>query len=345
MTSKERVKAAISHQEPDRVPVFADFVPKVARLLEKRYGVEKNVGVFLGNDIVAAGIGFENIKNESQEQTFVSRWGNTYSRVKNDVDEYMEITDYPLAGDESKLDSYVTPDASEQSQYDRIRSLVQEFGGEKLVAGACRQSILETAWGIRGLEALMMDMLLNEDYTNALLDKVMQFPLEACKIMIDIGVDMVWLGDDVGTQRGMLISVDLWRKYLMPRLAFLIGEFRRVNPKIIITFHSCGNCHDVIGDLIEIGVDVLHAVQPLAMDPVEIKREFGDKITLFGGIDIQNLMPLGTREQIFEESRRLIDGCKAGGGYIFSPAHYIQADTSLENIQAFYDAAREYGWY
>ena len=346
MTSKERVLAAISHQEPDRVPVFAGFVPKVVKNLEERYGIHDDIGVFLGNDIVAAGIGFENIKNEApEEREFVSRWGNTYRRVKNEMDEYLEIVEYPLAGDESKLNSYRIPDPFEERQYDRVRNAVRKYGKEKLVAGACRQSIFETAWGIRGLEQFMMDMILNEDYTNTLLDKVMQFPLEACKIMIEAGVDMVWLGDDVSTQRSMMMSMDTWRKYFRSRYAQLIGEFKKVNPNIIIAYHCCGNCRDALGDLIDIGVDVLHSVQPLAMDPLEVKKEFGDKLTLFGGVDVQELLPFGTREEIFNEARRLIKGCEAGGGYIYSPAHYIQADTSVENIQAFYDAAREYGGY
>ena len=340
MTSKERVKTAVAHQTTDRVPVFAAFVPKVAKKLEEKYGAhEDDIGIALGNDIVKTAVGFETNKNASTAQQFMTPWGVEYRRTANEMDEYMEIVTHPLAGDESKLDAYTIPDPLEESQYAYTRKAVAKYGKDKWITGSCQQSIFESSWGLRGMEALLMDMALNEDYADALMDKVMQFPLQAGRKMIEIGVDMVWLGDDVSTQRGMMMSIDMWRRFLKPRYARLIEEFKRTRKNIVVAYHCCGNCETILSDMIEIGLDVLHSLQPLAMDPVEIKKKYGSRLTLFGGMDIQRLLPFGTRDEILSAGKHLIDECGRDGGYIYAPVHYIQADTSIENIEAFYQVA------
>ena len=141
-------------------------------------------------------------------------------------------------------------------------------------------------------------MAADEDYTNLLFDKIMEFPLKAGLHMIEAGVDMVWLGDDIATQRNMMISMPMWRKYLKSRYAEIFDAFRKAKKDIVIAYHSCGNCADILDEMADIGLDVINPIQPLAMDPYEIKKRFGKRLTLFGAIDVQNLMPFGTREQI-----------------------------------------------
>ncbi len=258
---------------------------------------------------------------------------------------YMEIVTHPLAGDESKLDSYRIPDPLAESQYDHARKIIEQYGKDKWIAGSCQMSMFESSWALRGLETLMMDMALNEDFVDALLDKVMQFPLQAGKKMTELGVDMIWLGDDVSTQRGMMMSLDMWRRFFKPRYARLIEEFKNTRKDIVVAYHCCGNCETILDDMAEIGLDILHSVQPLAMDPVEIKKRHGKNLTLFGGMDIQQLLPFGSKDEIYNETKRLVDGCGKDGGYILAPAHYIQADTSVENIEAFYQFGKELGGY
>lgn len=173
----------------------------------------------------------------------------------------------------------------------------------------------------------------------------MEFPLHAGLKYIDLGVDMVWIGDDVAMQTGMMIPPALFRKYLKPRFAHIISEYKRRNKNVKVMYHCCGNPSMVIDDLIEIGVDVLHSLQPSAIDIAKVKEKYGDRIALWGGMDIQRIMPRGTREQVKNEVKRLIDICGHNGGYVLAPAHHVQADTPLENILAFYEAAEEYGKY
>lgn len=345
MNSKDRVRTAICHNEPDCIPYFATYVPIVDKQLKKKYQTSEEIGVFLGNDMVKTVVGMETSYHASEEPEYKCKWGLTWKNVKNYTGEYTEIIDRPLCGDDSKLSSYSIPDPLEESQYDNVRKMVEKYGREKWIIGSCQCSIFETAWYLRGLDEFMIDLAINEDYANELLDKVMQFPLKAGLKMIDLGVDMIWLGDDVATQVNMLMSPEMWRAYFKPRYAYIFNEFKKKNKNIKIAYHSCGNCEAIIDEMVDIGLDVLNPIQPAAMEPTFIKKKYGNKVTLFGGLDVQNILPFGTTEDVKREVKRLIEGCGKNGGYILSPAHHIQSDTSMENIEAFYEAAREYGRY
>ena len=139
-----------------------------------------------------------------------------------------------------------------------------------------------------------------------------------------------------------MISPELWRKYLKPRYASLFRDFKDANPEIKIAYHSCGNCGAIVEEMIEIGLDVLHPVQPQAIDPIETKQRFGDRLTLMGGLDIQLLMPKGNPEDVEEEVLRLIRGCGKDGGFILGGAHHFQEDTPTGNIQALYRTIQEH---
>lgn len=161
-------------------------------------------------------------------------------------------------------------------------------------------------------------------------------------------LDGAEISDDLGTQQGPLISHADYVKFYKPYTAEIIKNIRKyLRPEAKIILHSCGSVYYAIPDLIEIGVDVLNPVQPLAhnMEPWRLKREFGGKIAFFGGFDIQELLPMGTVDQIGEGVKKLISEYAAGGGYIFAMAHNIEPDTPPENIVAAFDAAYEFGKY
>lgn len=142
-----------------------------------------------------------------------------------------------------------------------------------------------------------------------------------------------------------MISPKLWREFFKPRYAALISEFKAVNRKVIVAYHSCGNIEPLIPEYIEIGLDVLNPIQPLAMDPARLKRLYGDRLSFWGATDIQHALPFGTPEDVEKEVRERILAMGKGGGLVLSPAHNVQADTPLENILAFYRAAEKHGRY
>jgi uroporphyrinogen decarboxylase len=159
------------------------------------------------------------------------------------------------------------------------------------------------------------------------------------------GVDAIGTGDDVGTQRGMLMSPDTWRRWLKPRWAKVIAAAKAVKPDLLVTYHSDGDISTIIPELAEIGIDVLNPVQPECLDVAEVKRLYGDRLAFFGGMGIQTTMPFGTPEDVRAEVHRLIRILGAGGGFLIAPTHVLEPEVPWENIRAFFDAVEEYGTY
>jgi uroporphyrinogen decarboxylase len=340
MNSRERVEAALNFEQPDRTPIFATFVPEIEQKLRQHTGITNaDLGVALGNDMVKDCVGLELSFYGQPEPEYKDDWGITWRYVKNEFGAFTEIVDFPLACEKSKLDSFQIPDPNEKSQYDSFKKLKEMYGIEKWMIGSSQISIFEAAWYLRGMDSLMINMMMDPDYVHTLMDKVMKFPLNASKNYIELGADMVWFGDDVAMQSGMMMSLDMWRTFLKPRYAVLFNACKKQNPNIKIAYHSCGNCEAILDDMIEIGLDVLNPLQPLAINPFKIKKRYGKRLALFGGLCVQQVMPTGTVEQVRDAMIRLATEVGKGGGYILAPVHHIQADTPVENVMAFYHAA------
>ena len=163
---------------------------------------------------------------------------------------------------------------------------------------------------IRGTEEFYTDLIISPQTAEALLDKLLEFNLEYLSRCMEktVGkIDAVFCGDDYGSQRGMLISPKMWRKFIKPRLAEVISRVHHYGLKYC--HHSCGGIYPIIPDLIEIGVDILNPIQPRAagMDPMQLGNEFGKDIVFFGGIDEQNTLPNGTKEEVKAEVRQRIE--------------------------------------
>ena len=169
---------ALNFEEPDRTPVFASYVPEIEKKLRQHTGItDADLGVALGNDMVKDCVGLELSFYGQPEPEYTDDWGITWRYVKNEFGVFTEIVDFPLAGDKSKLDSFQIPDPNEKNQYDSFKKLKEMYGAEKWMIGSSQISIFEAAWYLRGMDTLMMDMMVDPDYVHTLMDKVMQFPL------------------------------------------------------------------------------------------------------------------------------------------------------------------------
>jgi uroporphyrinogen-III decarboxylase len=195
-------------------------------------------------------------------------------------------------------------------------------------------TIFETAWALRGYEQLMVDFVQNPDLAEHILDIPYRYHLTAAKKLVEMGVDMIWTGDDVGMQTGMLISPRIWRKFFKPRMANFIASLKAINPQVKVAYHSDGNIFSIIPDLIEIGLDVLNPIQPTCMDPVQLKKSFGDRLCFWGSIDEQYTLPFGTPEQVRQEVLTRLSTLGKNGGLILGPTHHVQLDTPMENFWA-----------
>jgi len=181
---------------------------------------------------------------------------------------------------------------------------------------------------------MLMDFALNPELAERILEMPYQYHLAAAKRLVQMGVDMIWTGDDVGGQKAMIISPACWRRFLKPRMANFIAELKAINPQVKVAYHSDGMIAPIIPELIEIGVDVLNPIQPASMDPAEIKREFGDKLCFWGSIDEQYTLPFGSPEEICREVKERLRTIGKNGGLILAPTHHVQLDTPMANFLA-----------
>jgi len=198
----------------------------------------------------------------------------------------------------------------------------------------------ERATFMRGMESLLLDLRRNPRFVEALLRGIADYIMGTMRIIFDgLEFDGIALSDDYGTQQAMLISPRDWRRFVKPRLSEIYALAKRHGRTVF--HHSCGNIFPIVGDLIDIGLDILHPIQPEAMDIFELKREFGRDLTFCGGVPTQTLLPYGTPDDVRAEVRTLKRRMGRGGGYILEPGITLQADVPLGNLLALIEEARE----
>ncbi len=356
MLPRERVEKALNHEEPDRCPWNSTFTPEFAtRLLQEMSSEELNkynphgggntyaLERALGQDMLLTSVGWANSYYQ-EDGDYVDEWGVGWESVDYETrfgkGRYTEISDHPLA-DEEALEDYTPPDPNRDELYRAARQTVEQYGDEYWIVGVTVTTIFECAWALRGLEKLLMDFAVNPDLAESILDIPYQYHLTAAKRLVDLGVDMIWVGDDLGTQSGMLISPKHWRTFLKPRLSTFISELKRKNPDLKVAYHSDGDIYEVIPELIEIGVDVLNPVQPACLDLPRLQDKFGDRLSFWGSIDEQRTLPFGTPGDVEEEVIDRLRTLGRGGGLIVAPTHHVQLDTPIENFNAMVETVRQ----
>jgi uroporphyrinogen decarboxylase len=294
----------------------------------------------LGEDMLLTSVGWAN-SYYMEHEDYVDEWGVGWTlhpyHTPFGTGHYTEIASHPLA-DDSAIDAYQPPEPNRAELYVDAERAIRNFHDQYWIVGVTVTTIFESAWALRGLEQMLIDMVKDPDLADQVLEIPYQYHLTAAKRLVEMGVDMIWVGDDVGTQHEMLISPEMWRRYLKERMASFIQECRAINPSVKIAYHSDGNIRRILPELIEIGLDVLNPLQPASMDPAEVKRMYGDRLCFWGTIDEQHTLPFGSPEDVRAEVLERIESVGKGGGLILAPTHHVQLDTPLENFRAMVDA-------
>jgi len=347
VTSKERIHTALDHKEPDLVPLDLWITPEIEAALMRETGAEDpfELRVRLGHDCLISHVGLVASFYMNEEPQYVDPWGITFRRVSFGGGSYTEMVGHPLAGDDAKLASFKPPDPEEPFHYEKISRLIGRYGRTHSIAGGILGAVFEGPWYLRGMDQFLADMLLNKDYAHALVDLVAGWHLKAGLKLIRMGCDLILAGDDLGAQDRLLISPELFREFVKPWYGKLFGAFKRADPSVKIATHICGYVEPIIDDLIETGVDVLNPVQPLAMDPARLKKRYGARLSFWGAVDDQRVLPLGSPEEVAVEVRLRLAQLAPGGGYILCSSHNVQPGTPIENIHAYYRAAENYRSY
>jgi uroporphyrinogen decarboxylase len=342
MNSKQRVTAALQHLPSDRVPVFMWFHPataqRLSRLLEVPAALLDEV---MGNDVRQAWVNnnyaMEGITHDRDGDSHVDDWGIKW------VKQYFfnQIASHPLENaNPQEMLAYRFP---EEAIENLLRSMIPvvEAAGERFIGCDVSPCAFEMYWRLRGMENTMLDLALTPDLARQMLAGCVDFSITLAQEAIRrFPLDWLWTGDDVASQQGMMISPKTWRTLIKPELTRIFAVAREHH--LWLAYHCCGALRPIIPDLIEIGMDVLNPVQGNCpgMDPYELKKEFGHRITFMGGLDTQELLPHGSAEMVRKETTRLIEAMtEGGGGYILAASHTIPPETPDENIFAMYAAA------
>ncbi len=308
LTRRELVCAAIAHEETGRIPYAITFTGTAAQALSAHYGTE-DLDEAIGNCIRFVGAPWWTFTNWPEGQ---------YA-----FDPPARLPDVCGVG------SYTDFNA----QLARMRETTDCFLLTTFYA-----SLFEKAWFARGMENLLVDMAVNEDYCEALFERIVTADLMMLEMMLSSDVDGVLLGCDWGSQQALLMGPEFWHRYIGPRHARMFQRIREAGKYAFL--HSCGNIFVVLPNVVAMGVQVLNPVQPECMDLRAIKAEFGDALTCWGGISTQQTLPLGTPDDVRREVREVSALLGRGGGYILSPAQAIQDDVPLANCLALIEEAQ-----
>jgi uroporphyrinogen decarboxylase len=382
LTSRERVHAALSHREPDRIPidlggfqtgihrrayeallghlglaediVVLDPVQQLAVPSEtvlRRFHADVRYLTAHGPDGFGGGIEV-NERAGRRWHDLRDEFGVVWS-MPDDQMLYMDISHHPLAKATIRdVEAYPFPDGGDPTRFTGVREralAVRTDTPYALSSGICGVTY-EVCWYMRGLERWFMDMIDEPALCEALLDRTAQYWVDWMRGFLGQAgdlLDVVMIGDDLAGQQGPLFSPAFYRRVVRPRQQRVIDAIKR-GTRAKIWYHTCGDCSQYIPDLIEMGVDILNPVQigPERMSPRGLKEKFGSDVVFWGGgIDSQHVLPFATPDEVRREVRKNVELFKPGGGYVFNNVHNIQAGVPPENIVAMYDAAYECGFY
>ncbi|MDR1948866.1 MAG: hypothetical protein LBQ38_05715 [Spirochaetaceae bacterium] len=278
-----------------------------------------------------------------REGTRIDDWGIAHEPGSAEA-MHMTRMLHPLRGieDFEKIKTYPFPRFQEGDR-SRQKPSIDALHEHGLAAvGNMQMTIWETAWYLRSMEDLMTDMMGEEPAAAFILDTVTEQAVIRAVSYAKAGADIVYLGDDIGMQSRIMMSVELYRTWLKPRLKTVIDAAKAVNPEIIIMYHSCGYVLPFIDDLIDAGVDVLNPIQTESMDYREVVSAFGDRLSFHGCIGTQRLMPFGTPGEVKAAAKECLDSMGPKGGMMVAPTHILEPEVPWENILAYVEACRDY---
>jgi len=381
MNSRERMMMALNHQEPDHVPfdlggTVATGIHKIAyRRLRNLLGlkeieirtediiqqlatVDEDVMEMLQADCRnvaprSSAIYNLELRDEGEYSAYTDEWGIGW-RMPKTGGFYYDMSDHPLANADSieLTTHYRWPDPVDPQRFDGLRERARRAHqeGKVVILGGLCAGVTEMHSWLRGYVNYYTDFYMHQDLSEYLMDKVVELKMAYWEKALQAAgeyVDVVTEADDVAGQDRLLVSPDLYRNLIKPRHKKLFNYIKKLAP-VKVFFHSCGAVRPLIGDLIEVGVDILNPVQKSAkgMDFQELKKEFGQDLVFWGGgVDTQRVYGSGTPAQVREDVRRNIEALAPGGGFVFGTIHNTQPNVPPENIMAMWETWRDFGRY
>jgi uroporphyrinogen decarboxylase len=354
MTSKERVRATIAHQEPDRVPVNYLYNTEIDLRLKKHYGLDgkDNEGLrrALGVDFRSVGAPYVGPKlHPDLPGRQIDIWGIRRRWIEHEAGGYWDYCDWPLReATLAQVEAWPLPDPK-NFDYSAVVEQCEQFKDYWIVAGgAGTGDIINSNSMLRTMEQVLVDLATDEPAGLRLIDRRTEIMLEVTRRTLEAGagrIDMLWLGEDLGTQIGPMIGLGLFRRHIRPRHQRFVDLAKQWG--IPVMMHCCGSSSWAFDDFVEMGIQVVDTLQPEAQDmqPAYLKKRFGGKLAFHGMISTAGPLAYGSVQDVVETVRQTLAVMMPGGGYMLAPTHQIQSNSPTENVVAMYEAARRYGMY
>ena len=329
MTRRERVLASLRHESTDKLPYQLDLTEEVHARLAEYFGDD---GFF---EKTGSHLAIEH--NESfttmPNGRFKDMYGVTWNRQQEGdfgVVEHYLLTD-------AEFGDYVFPKPDEKLIREKCERLVRDKN-ELFTLYAIGFSLFERAWTLRSMPELLMDFVVNPDFAHELLDRIVEYNLAVMDIAFEYDIDAIFFGDDWGQQKGLIMGAPFWREFIKPRLRTMYSKAK--DRGMYVCQHSCGDISAIFPDLIELGLDIYNTFQPEIYDVEAAKKQCGDKLTFYGGISTQRLLPYAGPDEVKSTMKKLMGILGADGGYIVAPTHAMPNDIPTENILAFLDVVQ-----
>ncbi|MHB1484999.1 MAG: uroporphyrinogen decarboxylase family protein [Saccharofermentanales bacterium] len=352
MNKRENYLSVVKRKGYEKVPTGFGMCPSLS---EKFHDYLKNNNVELDFDPCHRVVPGLQVKNydpdiyrkyygfELKEGVNIDAWGIAHEPGSSSA-MHMTKMRYPMMNFTSveQILAYPFPQF-EESSIEIIKEKTMEAHNDGYATLAYLHcTIWENSWYLRSMEELMADMMSDDPMADAVLDNVTRISILRAEAYAKAGVDAIFLGDDIGMQKTIMMSVDFYCDWLKPRIKKVIDAARRINPDVLIFYHSCGFVTPFIPHLIEIGVDVLDPVQPECMDFKEIHDAFGDRLSFYGTIGTQTTMPFGTPDQVRREVFRNLEIAGDKGGLLVAPTHLLEPEVPVENVLAYVKACNDF---
>ncbi len=354
MTSKERVLTTIAHREPDRVPIDYECNPGIDRRLKDHFGFDPgdNEGLRQALDVDFRSVAAPYVGpslHEPIEGRHINLWGIRTRRVEHETGGYWDYCDFPLEdATVEEIESRPMP-SPDNYNYDVVKPFCERHRDRCIVAGNPGVGdIINSTGMIRTMQQVIIDLALDAPELYAFADRKIDIEVEVLRRIIEAaegGVDLVFIGEDLGTQNGPMIGVEMYRRTLKPRHQRIVDLAKSFDVPVMI--HSCGSSSWAFDDFIDMGIDVVDTLQPEAanMEPAALKREYGDRLAFHGMISTAGPVAFGTPDDVERDIRETLETMMPGGGYCLAPTHQLQDNSPTENVVRMYESAVEYGRY
>ncbi|MBM3471937.1 MAG: hypothetical protein FJX75_01530 [Armatimonadetes bacterium] len=354
VTPKDRVLTAFARREPDRVPLNYSGNPGITGRLLKHFDLADGdyEGLLQALEVDFRGVGAAYVGPRLHEEAPGRRvdplWGIRTRYVEHHTGGYWDFCDFPLReASVEEVAAWPMP-SPDDYDYSGIAEACKRYERYAINGAAGFGDIINGNGMLRGMEQTLIDLITDESAGLLLADRRMSIQLEVTTRILEAakgGVDFIWLGEDLGTQIGPLISLDTFRKHIRPRYQPFCDLAKSHNLPVMI--HTCGSSSWAYDDFIEMGIDVVDTLQPEAKDmsPAHLKQAFGDRLAFHGCISTAGPLAYGTVEDVTRTVRETLEVMMPGGGYCLAPTHQIQDNTPTENVLAMYEAAKRYGTY